>query len=44
VDVLIALDSDTVTLHRKDLSEEGLIIIDASVDFSDVRIMRVFAG
>lgn len=41
VDVLIALDSDTVTLHRKDLSEEGLIIIDAALDISGDRVLRV---
>lgn len=32
VDLLVALDSDTVTLHQRDLSPDGLIVLDNDLD------------
>jgi 2-oxoglutarate ferredoxin oxidoreductase subunit alpha len=41
VDLLIALDKDTATLHRKDLLPDGLIVIDAALEIADDRLLRV---
>jgi 2-oxoglutarate ferredoxin oxidoreductase subunit alpha len=41
VDLLVALDRDTVTLHSKDLLPGGLIIIDAALEIAGDRLLRV---
>ncbi|RLB82925.1 MAG: 2-oxoacid:acceptor oxidoreductase subunit alpha [Deltaproteobacteria bacterium] len=41
VDLLVALDRATVTLHRQDLSPNGLILVDESVDVSDDASLKV---
>lgn len=41
VDVLVALDSDTVTLHQRDLSSDGLIVLDATLVADSDFILKV---
>ena len=41
VDLLVALDSDTVTLHRGELSSDGIIIVDEAFDVSDDAALKV---
>jgi 2-oxoglutarate ferredoxin oxidoreductase subunit alpha len=41
VDLLVALNSDTVTLHSKDLLPGGLIVIDAALEVAGDRLLRV---
>jgi len=41
VDLLVALDRDTVTLHSKDLLPDGLIVIDAALEVAGDRLLRV---
>ncbi|MGB9681837.1 MAG: 2-oxoacid:acceptor oxidoreductase subunit alpha [bacterium] len=49
IDILVALNEETISLHRKDLSEEGIIIYDgehakgivASSNFLDVPLQRL---
>jgi 2-oxoglutarate ferredoxin oxidoreductase subunit alpha len=41
VDLLIALDKDTATLHRKALLPSGLIVIDAALGIAGDRLLRV---
>jgi 2-oxoglutarate ferredoxin oxidoreductase subunit alpha len=41
VDLLVALDRDTVTLHSKDLLPGGLIVIDAALEIAGDRLLRV---
>ncbi|MEA1992451.1 MAG: 2-oxoacid:acceptor oxidoreductase subunit alpha [Thermodesulfobacteriota bacterium] len=41
VDLLVALDMNTVTLYRKDLLPGGLIVIDAALEIAGDRLLRV---
>jgi 2-oxoglutarate ferredoxin oxidoreductase subunit alpha len=41
LDMLIALDEDTVRIHRKDLATEGLIVIDEAFDIADNACIKV---
>ncbi len=41
VDLLVALDRDTVTLHSKDLLPDGLIVIDAALEVAADRLLKV---
>jgi 2-oxoglutarate ferredoxin oxidoreductase subunit alpha len=41
VDLLVALDKDTATLHRKDLLPGGLIVLDSAIDIDGDRLLRV---
>ncbi len=41
VDLLVVLDADTATLHEKDLSPEGLVIVNAAFDMNDNGPLRV---
>jgi 2-oxoglutarate ferredoxin oxidoreductase subunit alpha len=41
VDLLVALDADTVTLHRKDLSAGGLVVLDSAFDFDGDTLLKV---
>jgi 2-oxoglutarate ferredoxin oxidoreductase subunit alpha len=41
VDLLVALDKDTATLHRKDLLPGGLIVLDSVIDIDGDRLLRV---
>ncbi len=41
VDLLIALNMNTATLHRKDLLPDGLIVIDAALEVAGDRLLRV---
>ena len=41
VDLLVALDADTVTLHRKDLSAEGLVVLDSAFDVDGDTLLKV---
>jgi 2-oxoglutarate ferredoxin oxidoreductase subunit alpha len=41
VDLLVALDRDTVILHSKDLLPGGLIVIDAALDVAGDRLLMV---
>ena len=41
VDLLVALDADTVTLHRKDLSADGLVVLDSAFDVDGDTLLKV---
>jgi 2-oxoglutarate ferredoxin oxidoreductase subunit alpha len=41
VDLLVALDKDTATLHRKDLLPDGLIVLDSTIDIDGDHLLRV---
>jgi 2-oxoglutarate ferredoxin oxidoreductase subunit alpha len=41
VDLLVALDRDTVSLHRKDLSSNGLIVLDSALDIDGDFVLKV---
>ena len=41
VDLLVALDGETVTLHRKDLSSDGLVVLDSAFDVDGDTLLRV---
>ena len=41
VDLLVALDMNTATLHRKDLLPGGLIVLDAALEVAGDRLLRV---
>lgn len=41
VDLLVAIDRDTVTLHSKDLLPDGLIILDAALEVAGDHLLRV---
>ena len=41
VDLLIALDTDTVTLHQQDLNPDGLIVVDAALGMDGERFLAV---
>jgi 2-oxoglutarate ferredoxin oxidoreductase subunit alpha len=41
VDILIAFDGDTVSLHREHLSSQGLIILDETLDVQGDPLVRV---
>ncbi len=41
VDLLIALDADTVTLHRNELTPDGLVVLDSDYDLSDNNLLKV---
>jgi 2-oxoglutarate ferredoxin oxidoreductase subunit alpha len=41
VELLIALDKDTVTLHRHDLSPDGLIVVDNALGMDGERFLTV---
>jgi 2-oxoglutarate ferredoxin oxidoreductase subunit alpha len=41
VDVLVALDSNTVNFHQRELSSEGLIVLDAALDAGSEFILKV---
>ena len=41
VDLLVALDADTVSLHRKDLSADGLIVLDSAFDVDGDTLLKV---
>ena len=41
VDLLIALNKNTATLHRKDLLPGGLIVLDAALEVAGDRLLRV---
>ena len=41
VDLLVALDMDTVNLHRRDLTSDGLIVLDNSLDINGDSFLRV---
>ena len=41
VELLIALDKDTVTLHRDDLSPDGLIVVDSALGIGGERFLSV---
>jgi 2-oxoglutarate ferredoxin oxidoreductase subunit alpha len=41
VDLLVAIDRDTVTLHSKDILPGGLIVIDAALEIAGDRLLRV---
>lgn len=41
VDLLIALNKNTATLHRKDLLPDGLIVLDAALEVAGDRLLRV---
>jgi 2-oxoglutarate ferredoxin oxidoreductase subunit alpha len=41
VDLLVALDSDTVTLHRDDLSSEGFIVLDRAFEVDGDAVLKV---
>ncbi|MES0349432.1 MAG: 2-oxoacid:acceptor oxidoreductase subunit alpha [Desulfobacteria bacterium] len=41
VDLLVALDADTVSLHRKDLSADGLIVLDSAFDLDGDTLLKV---
>jgi len=44
VDLLVALDADTVSLHRGDLSPSGIIIVDETLDITDEVALKVPFG
>jgi 2-oxoglutarate ferredoxin oxidoreductase subunit alpha len=41
VDVIVALDKETVELHRQRLTEEGVIICDEAMEVQDSRVLKV---
>lgn len=41
VDLLVALDADTVTLHRKHLSADGLVVLDSAFDVDGDTLLKV---
>ena len=41
VDLLVALDMDTVNLHRRDLTSDGLVVLDNSLDINGDSLLRV---
>jgi len=41
VDLMVALDLDTVNLHRRDLTSDGLIVLDNSLDINGDSFLRV---
>ncbi len=41
VDLLVALDMNTATLHRKDLLPDGLIVLDAALEVAGDRLLGV---
>jgi len=41
VDLLVALDNNTVALHKKNLAADGLIILDETLDIEDDSILKV---
>jgi 2-oxoglutarate ferredoxin oxidoreductase subunit alpha len=41
VDLLVALDKDTVRLHREDLTPDGLILLDGALDISSDSVLKV---
>jgi 2-oxoglutarate ferredoxin oxidoreductase subunit alpha len=41
VDILVALNTETVTLHREELSPQGLVIIDEAFDIADNVYLKV---
>ena len=41
IDLLVALDADTVKLHKEELSSEGLIIADEAFDRADKATLRI---
>ncbi len=41
VDLLVALDSDTVTLHRGNLSSDGIIVLDIALDTDSGFLLKV---
>ncbi len=41
VDLLVALDADTVSLHRKDLSADSLIVVDSAFDVDGDTLLKV---
>jgi 2-oxoglutarate ferredoxin oxidoreductase subunit alpha len=41
VELLIALDTDTVTLHQQDLSPDGLIVVDTALGMDGERFLTV---
>jgi 2-oxoglutarate ferredoxin oxidoreductase subunit alpha len=41
VELLIALDTDTVSLHRHDLSPDGLIVVDSALGMEGERFLSV---
>ena len=41
VDLLVALDGETVTLHRKDLSSDGLVVLDSAFDVDGDVVLKV---
>ena len=41
VDLLVALDSDTVNFHQKDLSADGLLVLDATLVADSDFILKV---
>lgn len=41
LDVIIALDKDTVELHIKDLKSQGIVICDENIPFEDSRIVKI---
>jgi 2-oxoglutarate ferredoxin oxidoreductase subunit alpha len=44
VDLLVALDADTVSLHRKDLSADGLVVLDSAFDVDGDTLLKVPFG
>jgi 2-oxoglutarate ferredoxin oxidoreductase subunit alpha len=41
VDLLVALNADTVSLHRKDLSADGLVVLDSAFDLDADTLLKV---
>lgn len=41
VDLLVALDRHTVTLHRKDLTPDGLVVLDSAWGIGGDSVLKV---
>ena len=41
VDLLVAFDRETATLHANDLSSNGLVVVDSALDIADNTFLRV---
>ena len=41
VDLLVALNRDTVTLHRGDLRPDGLVVLDGALGIDDASVLKV---
>src|ERR1035437_3659798 len=41
IDGIIALNSNTISLHIDDLNESGFIIVDEEIDYDDNRVIKL---